>query len=259
VDAQEQIAGFDVGNTSTKGAFLSDRGVELVLCVPTPPVETLAARLADGLRASGRALAPGAQAVASSVCPEANAALREFWRAVGAGGGLRFFGADLPVRIPTLVREPAWVGTDRLLCALGARKVAGPPCVVVGAGTAITVDLVDAQGRFAGGAITPGFALSALALHEGTSCLPLIEPSAPAAAVGLDTAEAIRSGIYHSCRGGVAALIEGMKAQAGGAIRVVVTGGDAPLLLPLEVGAPVVHVPELIFIGMSAALQRPTQ
>ncbi len=252
--ARQQIVGFDVGNTSTKAAVLSARGAEPVLSVPTEPVGTLAVRLGEGLRACGRVLPPGVRGVASSVCPEANGALQAFWRSSAPGGDLRIFGTDLAVPIPTLVREPDRVGTDRLLCALGARRAAGAPCVAVGAGTAITVDLVDAEGRFAGGAIAPGFALSAHALHEGTACLPLIEPSAPRGAVGLDTVEAIRSGIYQFCRAGVAALVERMGAQAGGPIRVVVTGGDAPLLLPLEVAVPVLHVPELIFLGMAEAL-----
>ena len=136
---------------------------------------------------------------------------------------------------------------------------AGRPAVIVDVGTAITVDLVDREGRFAGGAIGPGLGLAARALHEGTACLPLVTPELPKRVAGLDTVEAIRSGVYRCCRGGVHSLVELLSREEGTAeVPVVVTGGDAELLLPLRVDAPVRHVPDLIFTGMTAALeQRP--
>lgn len=251
----EPTVAFDVGNTSTKGAVLGAGGVALLLHLPTAPVETLAGRLARAMAESGHALATRAECVVSSVCPEANDSLRRFWEHRGQGGLVCFFGSDLPVPIPTLVREPSRVGTDRLLCALGAREIIGAPCVVVGVGTAITVDLVDAQGRFAGGAIAPGLSLAARALHEGTAALPTVEPTVPRRAAGRDTGEAMQSGIYHFCRAGAGELIGLLKEEAGGSVAVVVTGGDAPLLLPFPGVADVRHVPDLIFDGMAAALR----
>ena len=168
-----------------------------------------------------------------------------------------FFGRDVPIPIETLLMHPERAGTDRLLCALGARERAGAPCVVVGAGTAITVDLVDAEGRFAGGAIAPGFGLAARALHEGASALPLIEPAVPDRAAGLDTVEAIQSGVYHSCRAGTSELVRLLMEQAGGDPAVLIAGGDAELLLPLPSAPDARRVPELIFLGMAAALGEP--
>lgn len=250
------VVGFDVGNSWIKGAVRRGGGAwETVLRIPTAPLDNVGARLVQSL--AGPSPVPGqcVRCAVSSVCPLVNAALVESWHSAGGAAAPEFFGGDLEIPIPTLVREPSRVGTDRLLCALGARELAGSPCIVVGVGTAITVDLVDADGRFAGGAIAPGLALAARALHEGTACLPLVEPKRPLRAAGLDTIEAIQSGTYEFCRGGVESLLESLGRQARAPeAPVLVTGGDADLLLPLRTDRAVRHVPDLVFAGMTAAL-----
>lgn len=251
----ETLVAFDVGNSALKCAVSTGGTWTVLFRIPTRPVDTLGGRLAESLSAHEESLPTGRRRwVASSVCPDADEALAEDCRRRGVAGP-ELFGRDLSIPIPTLTQEPSKVGTDRLLCALGARELVGAPCIAVGAGTAITVDLVDGEGRFAGGAIAPGFSLSAQALYEGTACLPLIEPEAPQRTAGLDTTEAMQSGICRFCRGGVESLIALLSRESGTpGIPVVVTGGDASLLLPLEVDVPVREVPELVFIGMAAAL-----
>jgi len=251
------VVGFDVGNSWIKGAVRRGREWEPLLSVPTTPLDGVGARLRESLRGADPVLGRSVLCVVSSVCPPVNGALVESWKSAGGRAPVQFFGPDLPIPLPTIVREPSSVGADRLLCALGARELAGPPCIVVGVGTAITVDLVDREGRFAGGAIAPGLRLAVRVLHEGTACLPLVSPGLPKRVAGLDTVEAIRSGVYRFCRGGVHTLIELLSREEGAAeVPVVVTGGDAELLLPLRVDAPVRHVPDLIFVGMTAALSQ---
>jgi type III pantothenate kinase len=246
---------FDIGNTRTKCALIEADGVRMAFSALTEPTETLAGRLEVAHGAAGVELPGQARCVASSVHPAANDGVRRFWQST-TGDAVEFFGPDLPVPITLEVEEPEKAGTDRVLCALGARELAGAPCIVVMAGTAITVDLVDGAGRFAGGAIAPGFGLCARAMHEGAACLPLIQPRRPAEMPGRNTVDAMQSGIYHFCHGGVRALVEKLAAVAGDYPRVVVTGGDAERLLPLEIRREVRHVPALIFEGMRAALER---
>jgi type III pantothenate kinase len=156
------------------------------------------------------------------------------------------------------VREPEKVGVDRLLTALGARALRGAPCIVVSAGTAITADLVDAGGSFAGGAIAPGFHLAARALHEQTSLLPLVEPARPAEPAGRDTISAVQSGVYWSCAGGVLALIERFRLLPGCAgAAVVCTGSDASLLVPVLAEGDSCAEPDLLFKGIAASLGLP--
>ena len=89
------------------------------------------------------------------------------------------------------VDEPDKVGLDRLANALAADRLraAERGAIVVDLGSAITVDVVSPDGAFLGGAILPGIAMSARALHEFTDLLPLepmSELAQPPAAVGKD-------------------------------------------------------------------------
>lgn len=134
------------------------------------------------------------------------------------------------------VREPARVGRDRLYAARGARELLGSSVpsarvVVVDAGTAVTVDAVEDR-RFLGGAIAPGPALLARALHEHTARLPLVRPEAGASALGRDTESALRSGVVVGFRGAVRELVRRIASEADWTEHVVVvTGGARSLLL----------------------------
>jgi type III pantothenate kinase len=248
-----RLLAVDVGNSTVKCAVLRAGAWQVLMRVPTWPVEGLSSRLTEALPHAEVASLRGARCVAASVCPPADVAVAAFAQAAGAAPAA-FFGRDLPVPIPAKLLRPEEAGVDRLLLALGAREGYGSPCIVVSAGTAVTVDLVDADGAFAGGAIAPGFALAARALHEGTALLPLVEPARPHDAVGRATAEALRSGVYWSCAGGVRALARQYGSRPGCRnARIVLTGADAPLLLPALPRSRTRHVPDLIFRGMAAA------
>jgi len=139
--------------------------------------------------------------------------------------------ASFPLTIR--VDEPRRVGIDRLLNAVAVNELrdATRPAVVVDSGTATTVDVVSADGAFCGGAILPGLALSAKALHEYTALLPLVsvlelgqETPEP---LGRNTRAAIRSGLFWGQLGAVKELIE---RQAGAEAEVFVTGGGGALL-----------------------------
>jgi len=251
--AARQLLALDVGNTSVKCVLIDGERIEPALRVPTMPVPGLKDRLREALAASGVRIPPGARCVVSSVCPAAEPAVVNLCGRFG--GRAEFFGRDLAVPLPTAVSAADKVGVDRLLLALAARHEAGAPCIVVSAGTAITVDLVDADGRFAGGAIAPGFGLCARALHESTALLPHIEPGQPQKVVGTDTASAITNGVYWSCAGGVLALAaryhEMPRCESA---PLICTGTDAPLLLAALPDRGTFDVPDLIFQGMAQAL-----
>ncbi len=139
----------------------------------------------------------------------------------------------LPLRVR--VEKPDHVGIDRLLDAVAANSRRGPgrAAVVIDAGSAVTVDLVDADGAFTGGAILPGLRLMARALHEHTALLPLIEvprgiPDLP----GKATIPAMEAGIYWAVAGGVRSLVCQYRELLGTAPEVFLTGGDAETLRP---------------------------
>jgi type III pantothenate kinase len=137
---------------------------------------------------------------------------------------------DITIPIGRQVDADAKTGEDRLLNAAAAFDVLKQACVVVDAGTAITVDFVDGAGTFHGGAIAAGAQLQLDALNNRTHMLPLIELARPDEPIGHNTADAMKSGVYHGLRGMVRELVERYAETLGSFPMVVATGGDGNLL-----------------------------
>jgi len=127
------------------------------------------------------------------------------------------------------VDRPEEVGADRLLNALAAHRRFGGPLVVVDFGTATTFDVVDGDGSYVGGVIAPGINLSIEALHRAAARLPRIGIGRPQAVIGRSTVPAMQSGVYWGYVGLVEGLVTRIKAEYGGPLKVVATGGLAPL------------------------------
>lgn len=167
---------------------------------------------------------------------------------------------DLPleVRLP----RPDMVGIDRLVDAVAVNRLrpAGSPAVIVDVGTAITVDLVSADGAFLGGAILPGIAMSARALHEFTDLLPLVhtsELSVPPSALGVATAPAIESGLFWGTVGAIRELVRQLERETSHErTAVFLTGGAGAAVAPL-LGAEAQYVPHLTLAGIALAAQTP--
>lgn len=133
------------------------------------------------------------------------------------------------------VDAPEKVGIDRLLGVLAAKQIvtAGQPAVVVDVGSAVTVNLLDDNGAFAGGAIFPGLRLMAEALHDYTAQLPLVKVTEHAPVVpAKSTVPAIAAGIHWAVVGGVSALVREIAPPLPEPLPVFLTGGDAAVLAP---------------------------
>ncbi len=127
------------------------------------------------------------------------------------------------------VDRPGEVGADRLLNALGSQYHYGGPLVVVDFGTATTFDVVDAEGAYMGGVIAPGINLSIEALHQAAARLPRIGIGRPQAVIGRDTVAAMQSGMYWGYVGMIEGILARIRGEQGGPLKVVATGGLAPL------------------------------
>ena len=142
-------------------------------------------------------------------------------------------GSHIP--ISTALVRPDQTGPDRLLAAWTAATTHGTPVIVIDLGTATTIDAVDGDGFFLGGAILPGLSLAADALAEGTARLPRVELDLPDDAIGSDTMAALQSGVVIGHIGAVREIAIRMHARmalpsgtAGGAeVRVIISGGHA--------------------------------
>lgn len=132
--------------------------------------------------------------------------------------------------------NPREVGADRIVNAVAALEKHAGPLVVVDFGTATTFDCVSAAGAYVGGAIAPGFRISADALFERTAKLPRVEVERPARAIGTNTVHSMQSGLYWGYVGLVDELARRCKAELaatvgeGGQVPCVATGGLARLI-----------------------------
>jgi type III pantothenate kinase len=127
------------------------------------------------------------------------------------------------------IDNPDEVGADRLLNALAAHKNYVGPLVVVDFGTATTFDVVDGNGAYLGGVISPGINLSIEALHQAAARLPRIGIGRPQAVIGRSTIPAMRSGIYWGYVGLIEGLLTRIEGEYGAPLKAIATGGLAPL------------------------------
>ena len=135
------------------------------------------------------------------------------------------------------VQQPAQIGVDRLLAAAAASvelqsddPAKNTNLIVIDAGTAVTIDVVDANRRFLGGVIRAGTRLQRSALHTYTAALPDLSESsidAPNKVIGENTVEAILSGTFYGEVGAILGLVELLADQLGESTQVVLTGGGA--------------------------------
>ncbi len=197
----------------------------------------------------------GAEAVIASVNPPAAAAVAA--AANAAGTTLRVLGETLPNPLPLspAMSDPDGIGTDRLIASYAAWRLEGGPVVVVDVGTAITVNGVDAQGRFAGGAIAVGPHLAAQALEQGTEQLPLAPGQPAERALGRNTAEALAAGISIGLGGQIRALVDAVRRELEApGCAVFATGGGISRLAGLD-GLLDRIEPDLALIGLRMAAQ----
>lgn len=161
-------------------------------------------------------------------------------------------------RVPLQIdyATPHTLGLDRIAAAVGAARLyPGRALLIADVGTALTLDLLDAQGTFRGGNISAGIKLRLRALHSFTGRLPRVEKSGDCPAFGYDTATAMRSG---AIRGLAAEVLDAYRRAAAeaGVEALVLTGGDASIIEPLlaESGLNPQREPQLVAVGLNSIL-----
>lgn len=218
---------FDIGNTNTHLGLADQRRVLRQTNIPTAAwldgrAPALVKKFAAQQNLRGAALC--------SVVPRATPVIRRtvqrIWKISPLAltpETLRGVGIDYP--------KPETIGPDRLANAVAAFHELGAPAVVVDFGTAVTFDVVDKKGNYAGGIIAPGLAAMTDYLHEKTALLPRINIREFKNAVGKSTEEAMLVGAVHGYRGLVRELIMELKRELKTKrLPVVATGGYARLI-----------------------------
>jgi type III pantothenate kinase len=160
-----------------------------------------------------------------SVVPPVDPRLRE-----GIGRYLEiepfFVEPGIRTGMPLRVDLPQELGADRLCDAVAAHEFYGGPCVVVDFGTAVTWEVVSANGEYLGGAIAPGPGVTADALASRTAKLPMVAIAPPPRVIGKGTVDSIQSGLFYGYLGLVEGVTRRILAELGDAV-VIATGGFA--------------------------------
>ncbi len=164
-------------------------------------------------------------------------------------------GHEIHRPISLAVEIPESVGIDRVCSAAAAYETLGHACVIASFGTAITIDCVNDEGVFMGGAILPGLDLQAKSLHTGTAALPQVTIQSPKGVYGASTEEAIRHGIIFGVMGGLREITERYATELKAWPDLVACGGNSELLSQhTEIIDRV--VPDLCIRGIAVAYRR---
>lgn len=144
--------------------------------------------------------------------------------------------------VTTCYEDLSHLGVDRWLAMVAAYREDKNACIVISAGTALTIDYVSPDGRHLGGAIAPGLEMMRKALFSGTSQVKLESLTLPRTWMpGCDTVPCVNAGIAGAVEGLLAKALSHMPADcysqcsdshAGQSCRVFVTGGDREVIAP---------------------------
>jgi type III pantothenate kinase len=224
----------DAGNTQTHlGMFEAERLVEhwRFATVRTSTADELGAALGNLLALRGLTFADVTASIVSSTVPQ----LRPEWTDMAErylGQEMAVVGPGVRTGMPIRYDNPREIGPDRLVNAVAGHARLGGPCVVVDFGTAVTHDVVSAEGEYLGGVIFPGLEISLEALSDRAAALPRIDLTEPRTLIGKTTVDAIRSGVLY----GYAAMVDGilarLRAELGAETKALATGGLAGLVVP---------------------------
>lgn len=223
----------DIGNTNITLGLFRDETLCFTGRLATRPHRTAdqyAFEIKNILEMNNCRVADVEDAVISSVVPEIG-------RSVGqaivklcnivplqVGPGVK---TGLDIRLD----NPAQLGADLAVGAVGAIESYTMPCIVIDMGTATTISVLDKNGKFLGGTICAGVGLTMGALVSNTSQLPSVALETPPSVIGKNTVDSMKSGIVL----GTAAMIDGMidriEDELGESATVVATGGLSPEII----------------------------
>jgi type III pantothenate kinase len=224
----------DAGNTQTH--FGAVRGEAIVehwrfATERSSTSDELAATLGSLLALRGVGFSDVTASVLSSTVPE----LVPQWTSAARrylGHEMLVVGPGVRTGMPIRTDNPREVGADRLVNAVAAWTRFRGPCIVVDFGTAITYDVVSADGEYLGGIISPGIEISLEALARRAAKLSHVELGEPRALIGKTTADAVRSGIVYGFAGQVDGIVARLRDELGVDAPVIATGGLAHHLVP---------------------------
>jgi len=225
LDKIPSIIAIDCGNTSIDIALVREGDVSKKSKVSADDINTLPTVLDDMTDDDDRYEAIVACSVNDEAFDDARVTIENYTKMK-----IQVVGTDIPLPLPIAGAEPNTTGADRVCAAAAAYDELGKPCVIADFGSAITIDCVDADGQFLGGAIMPGLGMSAQTLAARTSKLPQIELVEPKSILMTTTEGAIANGIINGARHALRGFTEAYATELGMWPEVLLTGSDASII-----------------------------
>ncbi|MBP5274023.1 MAG: type III pantothenate kinase [Abditibacteriota bacterium] len=227
------LLAIDVGNTNITFGIYDSGGYICDFRVNTHPFRTAdeyAALLKTLLSDKGVDFSLVDGIIISSVVPFVNEALIRFSEKHFGVKEPVMLSADTDVGIGINYAHTSGIGADRIANAVAAHHYYNGYVIVVDFGTANTFDVVDKNGDYLGGAITPGIQISLDSLFSKASKLTQISLTKPDKAIGTDTESALLSGIIYGYSGQVDSIVGKISAELPEKPVVVATGGQSYLI-----------------------------
>lgn len=142
-------------------------------------------------------------------------------------------GPSIEYGINIAMDEPKSVGSDLIVAAVAACAKYPQPLILVDMGTATTITVIGEENTFLGGCIVPGVRVAADALSSRAAQLPGLQLDKPKNIIGKNTVDCMRSGVMYSAAAAIDGIVSRMEAELGQKATVLLTGGIAPVILPL--------------------------
>ncbi|MGF1638772.1 MAG: type III pantothenate kinase [Cyclobacteriaceae bacterium] len=229
----------DIGNTRTKiGLFDGNNFVRTEFVTD----ETQVADVISNLRPSSIILSS-----VGNDMDELREILKEFCPVLK-------FKNTTPVPIELDYESRDTLGVDRLAGVVGAFTLfPGHACLVIDAGTCITYDVIDADGVYRGGAISPGTAMRFKAMHKFTARLPMKELSENLSLPGKDTGNCMNSGVAYGTAFEMEGMIDYFEKQYR-PLKTILCGGDA-IFFESKIKRYIFANSDLVLVGLNSILQ----
>lgn len=171
--------------------------------------------------------------IISSVVPQMNTILAEFWSAVIDAEHV-FVGPSHYHKLPIRTSNPHEIGTDLIANATAAHMLYQTDVIIVDFGTALTFTVVEASGNILGVNIAPGLKTAIAALVGNTAQLPEVPLELPRSVVGKNTVHAIQTGVLWGYVSMVEGMLDRIQKELDRPFKVMATGGLSSILLPLH-------------------------
>lgn len=205
--------------------------------------------LRDLLAFHGYEVSDFSHAMLSSVEPSLTDTVRE---ALSLTLGARVFtlGAGSKTGLSIRTDDPAELGSDLVAAAVGALSLYPPPLFLVSFGTATVLSAIDRNGAFIGCAIAPGLSVASSALADEAALLHAVTAKAPAAAIGKNTEDSLRSGAVLGAAAMIDGLLSRMEAEMGEeGVPVIASGKLSDAIMPHTL-RPFEQRDDLVFLGL---------